>query len=92
MSSMANAITLSPQVYTLLIQEARQVRQTPDLLAENILFRSLRTERQAWRQAFDALISRVQARTARFSSTEIEADITAAAEEVKELRRARRRD
>jgi hypothetical protein len=46
---------------------------------------------QAWRQAFETLIARVQARTARFSSEEIEADINAAADEVKELRRARRR-
>jgi soluble cytochrome b562 len=49
------------------------------------------TETQQWRQAFDALISRVQARTSQFSSEEVEADITAAANEVKELRRAHHR-
>lgn len=90
---MSSMITLSPQVYDLLVQRARQTCQTPDILAENLLHRSLTIETQQWRHAFDALISRVQARTSRFSSEEIEADITAAAEEMKELRRVRyRRD
>ena len=39
---------------------------------------------------FDALLARVQANSEQYSSEEIEADITVAAQEVKELRRARR--
>jgi hypothetical protein len=90
---MSSTITLSRQVYNLLVQQAQQANQTPDTLAEDLLRRSLTTETQQWRESFDALIRRVQARTSQFSSEEIEADITVAAEEVKELRRARcRRD
>lgn len=44
-----------------------------------------------WRREFEALLTRVQARTATFSSEEIEADITAAAREAEEARRVRRR-
>jgi len=89
---MSSTINLSEQVYDLLIQQARQAHQTPDALAENLLRRSLSTELQQWRHAFDTLIRQVHARTSRFESEEIEADITAAAAEAKELRRARRRD
>jgi len=85
---MSHTITISPQVYELLAQQARQARQSPDAIAESLLRRSLTTEKQEWREAFEALIARVQARTARFNSEEIEADITAAASEVRELRRA----
>jgi hypothetical protein len=80
---MSHTITISPQVYELLAQQARQARQSPDAIAESLLRHSLTTEMQAWRQAFETLIARVQARTARFSSEEIEADINAAADEVK---------
>jgi predicted CopG family antitoxin len=88
---MSHTITISPQVYELLAQQARQARQSPDVIAESLLRRSLTTETQAWQEAFESLVARVQARTAQFSSEEIEADITAAADEVKELRRARHR-
>ena len=48
------------------------------------------TNEEHWRREFEALLTRVQARTSSFSAEEIEADITAAAHEVKEARRARR--
>ena len=88
---MAYTISVSQHVYNLLRQRAQQAQTTADLLAENVLFEYLSQEEQAWRRAFEALIARVQARTAKFSSEEIEADITAAADEVQELRRGRRR-
>jgi hypothetical protein len=59
------------------------------MVADDALRRYLHQEEPTWRQSFDALLARVQANSAPFSSDEIEADITAAAEEVKELRRAR---
>ena len=86
---MINSVSLSPDVYTLLRQRAQQIQTSPDALANDALRQYLNSEERAWQQALEALIAQVQARTARFSSEEIEADITAAAE-VGELRRARR--
>ena len=60
------------------------------MLADDVLGRHLRLEEPTWRQSFDALLARVQANSEQYSAEEIEADITAAAEECKELRRARR--
>lgn len=62
----------------------------PDTVADDALRRYLHQEEPTWRQSFEALLVRVQANSVQFSSDEIEADITAAAEEVKELCRARR--
>jgi len=87
---MINTVSLSPDVYTLLRQRALQIRSSPDALANEALRQYLSLEEQAWHQAFEKLIARVQARTAKFSSEEIEADITAASDEVRELRRVRR--
>jgi hypothetical protein len=44
---------------------------------------------KAWRE-FDALLARVHARTQNFSVEEIEADITAARQEVRDLHRTSR--
>jgi hypothetical protein len=88
---MQRTISVSQPVYDLLRQWAQQAQTTPDLLAEKVLREHLGQEEQAWRRAFETLIARVQARTAQFSSAEIETDITAAAVEAQELRRARRR-
>lgn len=87
---MINSISLSPDVYTLLRQRAQQVQTSPDTLANEALRQFLSLEEQTWRQSLESLIARVQARTAEFSSEEIEADITAASDEVRESRRARR--
>jgi hypothetical protein len=88
---MSSTISLSPQTYHLLVQQAKRVHQTPDSLAEELLQRSLASNPEQWQREFESLIERVQERSSRFSSDEIEADITAASQEVKELRRAHRR-
>ncbi len=88
---MSSTITLSQRVYDELVQRAHLTRQSPDALADDLLRHSLRTETEQWRKAFDALIQKVHARTSAFTSEEIEADITTAASEVKESRRARHR-
>lgn len=87
---MAHRITLPEPLYETLRREAQRVQLSPDVLAERLLAQGLSTELSAWREAVEALISRVQARTAGFSAEEIEADITAAAEEARKARRARR--
>lgn len=68
----------------------RQSEVSPDTLANDPIVGNVQQEVPTWRQSFDALLARVQANSKQYSSEEIEADITAAAEEVKELRRARR--
>jgi len=89
-TAMTYSVSVSPDVYALLRQRARQTKVAPETLADDALRRYLRQEEPIWRQSFDALLARVQANSEQFSSGEIEADITAAAEEVKELRRDRR--
>jgi predicted transcriptional regulator len=88
---MIHSISLSQEVYSLLQQRAQQARTSPDTLAEDALRRQLGLAEPRWQQASDRLLAKVQAHSASFDPDEIEADITAAADEVKELRRARRR-
>lgn len=85
------SIAVSPEMYTALRQRARQARSSPDKIVDEALRTYFGREEQTWQRAFDDLIAKVQARTMPFSSAEIEADITAAADEVRELRRARHR-
>lgn len=87
---MSQNISLTDSTYLLLRREADRERLSPDLLAERLLRERLSAEFVSWREALEALIAKVQARTAHFSSAEIEADVSAASEESKELRRARR--
>ncbi len=87
---MTYSVSVSPDVYALLRQRASQSHVSPDTLADSTLRRYLRQEEPTWRQSFDALLTRVQAHSAQYDSAEIEADITVAASEVKELRRADR--
>jgi formate dehydrogenase maturation protein FdhE len=68
---------------------ARQSEISPDTLTDDALRRNVRQEEPTWRQSFEALLAQMQANAEQYSSEEIEADITVAAEEVKELRRAR---
>jgi predicted transcriptional regulator len=88
---MAHTISLSSDVYTLLQERARQAQTSPDALADEALRQYLNEAEQDWRKAFEVLIARVQARTVDFAADEIEADITTAADEVKESRRGRPR-
>jgi hypothetical protein len=83
------SVSVSPDVYALLRQRARQAKVAPETLADDALRKYLRLEEPTWRQSFDALLARVQGNSEQYRSDEIEADITAAAEEAKELRRAR---
>ena len=87
---MSQSIAVSDPVYALLQREAERERLSPDALAERLLRERLNEEAVSWRESLETLISRVQSRTGRFSSAEIEADITAASEEARESRRARR--
>ena len=87
---MSSTISLSPQLYDLVAQRAEKAHITPDALAEHLLRRELGGE-DDWREAFEALMRRVHSRTERFSSAEIEADISAATAEVRERRRATHR-
>ena len=86
--SMAHSISISHQVYNLLRERAEQSKTSPDSLAESVLRDYFNREEEQWREAFEALIAKVHARTAEFTAEEIEADITAAAIEVREQRRA----
>ena len=88
---MVHTITISEPVYNLLNQEAKRARLSPNDLAERLLAERLSAERQAWRQQFESLLTRVHTRMNAFDPAEIEADITAAMEEVKAERRASRR-
>lgn len=88
---MLHMISISEPVYNLLDQEAKRTRLPPNDLAERLLAERLSAEQQAWRQQFDSLLTRVHARLSAFDPAEIEADITAASEEVKAERRANRR-
>ena len=87
---MSNTISLPPDVYMLLRKRAQQEHTSPDTLAELAVRRYLNSSEQDWRTSFEALLAKVQGRTAAFASDEIEADITTASEEVKELHRDRR--
>ncbi len=82
---MSQSVLLSDPTYTLLRKEAEREQLAPDALAERLLRERLADGATAWREAVEALISRIQARTAEFGSNEIEADITAAAEEVRQF-------
>jgi hypothetical protein len=86
-----HTLTVSEDVFRLLDRAAQQARVSPSQLAEQLLQRQLATEAD-WPQMFEKLIQRVHARLTQFDPQAIEADITAAAEEVKAERRARRLD
>jgi hypothetical protein len=85
---MAHSISISHQVYHLLRERAEQSKTSPDSLAEIVLREYFSHEEEQWREAFETLIAKVHARTAKFTAEEIEGDITAAAIEVQEGRRA----
>ena len=83
-----HSIAISPEMYTMLRQRAQQTGTSPDKVVEEVLRVYFGREEPAWQRAVESLIAKVQARTSHFESDEIEADITAAADEVRELRRA----
>lgn len=87
---MNSVITLPHQLYERLALKSQQFKRTPDDVVTDLVKRYLNEFDDRWQAEFQALLARVQARTAAFSSDEIEADITLAAAEARELRRARR--
>lgn len=88
---MENTITihLPPRLYRRLKEQSRVQRSAPEELVTTLVSRYLEADAQ-WRVDFNALLAKVQARTAGFTSAEIEADITQAAAEARELRHAGR--
>lgn len=88
---MENTITVSlpPRLYRRLREQSRAQHSAPEELVTALVTRYLETDEQ-WRADFAALLARVQARAVDFTSAEIEADITQAAAEAHEFRRANR--
>jgi predicted DNA-binding protein len=87
---MSAVIRLPDRLYKRLALRSQQIKSTPEKVVVNLLQRYLDEPDDRWQAEFRALIERVQERTAAFSSAEIEADITLAAAEARELYRARR--
>jgi hypothetical protein len=85
-----SVITLPNQLYKRLALRSRQLKRTPEDVVTDLVQQYLSRPDDRWQAEFQALIARVQARTAAFASEEIESDITLAAVEARELRRAHR--
>jgi len=88
---MSNMIELPTDIYELLRHRATQLQQSPEQLAVEALRRFLITEKSDWSLRLQQLLVEVYQRPGLPASEEIEADITAAAAETRELRRERRR-
>lgn len=87
---MNTMIVLSPEIYALVQQYAQQSHTTPTALVETAVRSYLFEQDTAWQHAFLALIERVHTYTRAYDPQDIEADITAAALEAKDLRYAHR--
>jgi hypothetical protein len=87
---MGRSVSLPTPLYERLAQRSRQLRRTPERVVVDLIQRYLTESDDCWHGEFRALLARVQGRTTVFSSGEIEADITLAAAEARELRRAQR--
>jgi len=88
---MLHTITISETVFSLLDEEARRNRLSPNDLAERLLAERLSADQQAWRAQFENLLARIHDRMAEFDPAVVENDITAAATEAKAERRASHR-
>ncbi len=80
---MAHTVTISDSVYDLLDREARRTRLSLNDLADHLLAERLSAEQEEWRREFENLLTRVHDRMTAFDPSEIEAEISAAAGEVK---------
>lgn len=89
--TMIHTIAISETLFSRLENEAKRSRLSPSELAERLLAERLSVERQVWQKSYEQLIARVHSRMSAFNSAEIEADITAASDEVKAEHRANRR-
>jgi len=87
---MSAVIRLPTSLYERLVQKSRQLERTPENVVADLLQHYLGEADERWQAELQALLTRIQARAAAFPSDEIEADITLASAEARELRRARR--
>lgn len=87
---MSFVITLPQQLYERLTGQSRRLKRTPEDVVVTLVQRYLSQVDTQWQTEFQSLLTRIHSRTAAFPSAEIEADITLAAAEARELRRARR--
>lgn len=86
-----HTIEVPEELYTLLEHRAAEQHTSPDALVAEALRRYLQIDQQSWDAQFQHLLATVQARIAEAESDAIEADISLAANESRELRRERRR-
>jgi len=75
-------IQVPESLYTRIVERARALKTMPDVLAVQAL------QQYLWQAEFDQLLDGIDARVRHVSPAEIEADITAAAEEAREQRHA----
>ena len=87
---MTATIALPNYLYQRLALKSQQLERSPETLVADLVQQYLDDAESRWKTEFEALLARVQARTSIYTPDEIEADITLAATEVKEPRRARR--
>lgn len=87
---MSYVITLPRQLYDRLTLKSRRAKRTPDDVVVELVQQYLGQSDDSWQTEFRALVARVNARTVAFAADEIEADISQAAAEARELRCARR--
>lgn len=86
--TMIHTIAISETLFSRLENEAARSHLSPSELAERLLAERLSVERQVWQKSYEQLIARVHSRMGAFNPAEIEADITAASDEVKAEHRA----
>ncbi|MEW6366409.1 MAG: hypothetical protein AB1714_17425 [Acidobacteriota bacterium] len=88
---MPHTVTISDSVYALLGREARRTKRSLNDRADHLLAEQLGLKQPDWRREFENLLTRVHDRMTAFRPSVIEAEISAAADEVKAEHRARRR-
>ena len=86
---MEAVVTLPSDLFERLKLRSEQLARTPDELVSDWVEQYLSDTHTTWESEFEALLARVHSRTISVSPQEIEADITKAAAEAKEARRAR---
>lgn len=84
---MSHSIAISDDLYERLLQQARRLAVTPEAVAESVLRRELAGPEPAWRQDIEAVVARIRRGAAGQAAEAIEADITEAARETRQLRR-----
>lgn len=88
---MSTVITLPNQLYERLAQKSQQLNRTPEAVVTDLVQQFLSEADDRWQTEFQALIAQVQTRTIAHPAGEIEADITVAAAEARDLSRKPRR-